>query len=65
MYERDLRTCIHADEEAPLQTECEGLEDEDTVTFEQNTVESLDDTETNGTVTENSHYNKQQPKKTL
>lgn len=48
---------IHADEDAPLEREYEGLEDEDTVTFEQKTVESLNDTETNGTVTDNSHYN--------
>ena len=54
---------IHADEDAPLEREYEGLEDEDTVTFEQKTVESLNDTETNGTVTDNSHYKKQQPKK--
>ena len=55
---------IYADEEALLEmVSSEGPEDEDTVTTEQKTVESLNDTETNGTVTDNSHYNKQQPKK--
>ena len=54
---------ICADEEVPLQTVYEGPEDEDTVTFEQKTAESLNDTEKNGTVTDNSHYNKQQLKK--
>ena len=54
---------VYANEEAPLETVYEGPEDEDTVTFEQKTVESLNDTETNETVTDNSHYDKQQPKK--
>ena len=52
---------IYADEEEPLETVYEDTVDEDTVTFEQKTAESLNDTEKNGTVTDNSHYDKQQP----
>ena len=54
---------VYANEEAPLETVYEGPEDEDTVTFEQKTVERLNDTEMNGTVTDNSHHDKQQSKK--
>ncbi|XP_029206362.2 discoidin domain-containing receptor 2-like isoform X1 [Acropora millepora] len=46
--ERDLRMSTYTDEEALLEMVYESPEDEDTVTFEQKTVESLNDTETNG-----------------